>query len=139
MIRRGSIFAGAAYFAVVFAIGFVLGTVRVLALAPRLGELGAGLVELPVILTASWFVAAAVVRRFAVPATVPARALMGGTALILLLAAEAGLAVFLFGRTLAAHLGSYGELVPLMGLMGQIAFAAFPLMQIRRASNAKRP
>ena len=35
---RHTLKAGAAYFAIVFAVGFALGTVRTLFLAPRLGE-----------------------------------------------------------------------------------------------------
>ena len=52
-----SLLAGAAYFAVVFATGFALGVVRVLVTAPRLGETGAVLLEVPIILAASWFAA----------------------------------------------------------------------------------
>jgi len=42
-----------AYFLPVFALGFVLGTVRTLWLAPMLGELAAVAAELPVMLAAS--------------------------------------------------------------------------------------
>lgn len=46
--------AGLAYFTLVFAAGFGLGTLRVLALAPILGEGGAVLLELPIILAIAW-------------------------------------------------------------------------------------
>ena len=52
-----SIKAGVAYAVTVFAIGFLLGTARVLLLAPRVGSTVAVLVETPVILAASWYVA----------------------------------------------------------------------------------
>ena len=48
--------AGALYAIVVFSIGFILGTIRVLLLLPRLGETTAVIVEAPIMLAASWFV-----------------------------------------------------------------------------------
>jgi subtilisin len=48
--------AGAAYFAVVFMAGFMLGVLRVVVLVPRFGETAAVLAELPVILLISWIV-----------------------------------------------------------------------------------
>ena len=52
----GAIRAGLAYFVVVFAAGFALGTFGVFLLIPHLGETVAVLAELPVVLTISWFV-----------------------------------------------------------------------------------
>lgn len=51
-----------AYFGLVFAIGFGLGAVRMFWLAPQVGALMAGVIELPVILFASWLVATWLVR-----------------------------------------------------------------------------
>jgi hypothetical protein len=48
---------------VVFFVGFILGTVRVLLIAPRLGETAAVLLETPVMLVASWFVCRWYVKR----------------------------------------------------------------------------
>ena len=48
--------AGALYAIIVFLIGFIFGTVRVLLVAPRLGETTAVIVEIPIMLAASWFV-----------------------------------------------------------------------------------
>jgi hypothetical protein len=49
-----SAWAGALYALLVFLIGFILGTIRVLLIAPRLGETIAVLLETPVILGASF-------------------------------------------------------------------------------------
>jgi hypothetical protein len=51
-----TITAGALYAIIVFVSGFILGTIRVLLIAPRLGETLAVIVEAPLILVASWFV-----------------------------------------------------------------------------------
>ena len=56
--------AAAAYFGIVFALGFVLGTLRVLVLAPTLGSTEAVLVEIPVMLTISWIVCGWLITRF---------------------------------------------------------------------------
>jgi hypothetical protein len=48
--------AGALYAIIVFVIGFILGTIRDLLLAPRLGETTAVIIEASIMLVASWFV-----------------------------------------------------------------------------------
>lgn len=122
--------AGVYYFAIVFASGFVLGALRVLVIAPRLGDVGAVAVELPVMLALSWFVCRWLVEREPVAAQTP-RLMMGAVALVLLLVAEAGVSVLGFGRSLAEHLAAYGAASARLGLAGQVAFAAFPLLQAR--------
>src|SRR5215469_7339785 len=69
--------AGALYSIIAFLIGFILGTIRVLLVAPRLGETTAVIVEAPIILAASWLVCRWCVDRLNVRRTVPARSLMG--------------------------------------------------------------
>lgn len=125
--------AGSAYFLLIFGLGFVLGTLRVLVVAPRLGPLAAVLVELPVILTAAWLVCARVAAWFQVPRRWQARLVMGGTAFVLLMLAELGLSVALLGDSLAGYIAAYRSLDGAVGLAGQVAFAVFPLMQARRA------
>ena len=58
--------AGVAYAVTVFTIGFVLGTVRVLLLVPRVGSTIAVSVESPIILIASWYVSRIWMTRLAV-------------------------------------------------------------------------
>jgi hypothetical protein len=127
LARRAAI-AGGAYFAAVFLIGFALGTVRVLAVAPQIGETAAVLVEAPVMLAASWAVCGWLVRRFAVPRGGP-RALMGALAFALLMGAELGVSVLLFGRSLEEHLANYRTLPGAIGLAAQLAFALIPLLR----------
>jgi hypothetical protein len=54
---------------------------------------------------------------------------MGIVAFILLMLAELGVSVLLFGRTLAEHLGTYHSVSALSGLTAQMAFAAMPLLR----------
>jgi hypothetical protein len=121
--------AGLSYFALVFAAGFVLGVVRVLVLLPRSNETVAVLIELPIILAISWAVCRWLVARFRVRGAIPVRLAMGGLAFGLLMLAETGLSVLGFGRSLAEHLAHYRSLPALLGLLGQLAFAAFPALQ----------
>jgi len=93
--------AGALYAITVFLIGFILGTIRILLLAPHLGETTAVLVEAPMMLVASWFVCRWWVDRLDVTRTVLARSLTGLVAFLVLMSAEIGLGGVL-GRSLSA-------------------------------------
>jgi hypothetical protein len=126
--------AGAASFAAVFAAGFVLGTLRVLVVEPRLGTLPATLLELPVMLTISWVVCGWALRRWAVPPPTRDRLVMGLTAFVLLIGAETLLGIVGFGRTLAEQGKAFVRPEGLMGLGAQVAFACMPLVRRRRAA-----
>lgn len=130
---RRAILAGAAYFLVMFACGFVLGTARVLVVTPLLGEWGATLVELPVMLTISWVICGWLVRRLSVAARITPRVAMGAVAFILLMIAEVLLGTSLFDRTLTEQVQAMSAGAGLAGLLSQIAFAVFPLVQSWKA------
>ncbi len=123
--------AGTTYFALVFAAGFALGTVRTLVVAPVTGDAGAVALELPIILAISWVACGWVLQRFAVPDRASARLAMGALAFLLLMAAEALVSVGLFGRDLASHLALYRNTPEIVGLSGQIIFALIPLFRTR--------
>lgn len=135
MLRRASL-AGLIYFVAVFALGFALGAVRVLALEPALGSLWPVLIELPIMLAASWWICGRVIQRLLPGAGQGARLIMGASAFALLMSAELSLSVAVFGRTVMEHVGAWGSLHGALGLAGQIAFAAFPLFVARRGVNA---
>ncbi len=128
---RRTLAAGTVYFAFVFLGGFALGIVRVLVVAPRAGAVVAVLVEAPVILAVSWAVSRGCVARFGVGRSPGLRLAMGGWAFALLMSAEAGLAVWMFGRSLADHVASYLTLPGALGLAAQLGFALIPLIQLR--------
>jgi hypothetical protein len=121
--------AGALYAITVFLIGFILGTIRVLLLAPRLGETIAVILEAPLMLAASWFVCRWCVDRLDVRRTVAARSLMGLVAFLVLMSAEVGLGAVL-GRSLADQLAAYGSAAGAIGLTAQVIFAMFPVIQV---------
>lgn len=128
---RAAVFAGSLYFMVVYALGFALGALRMDMLVPRLGELGAVAVELPVILAASWSASAWFTGSFRVPRTSIARLAMGGLALALLLVTEVTVGMLLFTRSPAAQLAALGTPAGLLGLAGQLAFGLVPFVQLQ--------
>ena len=129
ILRAGLLYAG-----LVFALGFLLGTGRVFLLAPWLGETWSVVIELPVMLAAAWIICRAIIGRLGVPATVPARLFMGGLAFAVLIAAEVGIGLTLFARPPDAVVAGFLTTGGLLGLAGQLLFAAFPLVQLPRRS-----
>src|SRR5690349_5380621 len=99
--------AGATYFGIVFAAGFVLGVLRVTFIAPATGPLWAVALELPFMLAASWWTSGWVGRRFGI-ATLASAATTGAIAFVLLIAAETGFAMSLGGSRLDQVIASYG-------------------------------
>lgn len=122
---------GLAYFALVFLVGTGLGIARTLVVAPRLGAVAATLIELPLLLGASWFVCARVVVRLAVPTDTASRILMGGLAFAFLMAAELAVTLFVLSGTVDGYFSAYRNPAPLMGLAGQLAFATIPFLMAR--------
>jgi hypothetical protein len=124
-----SIRAGLLYFVMVFSLGFLLGTVRVLVLIPRLGELVSTCIELPIILSAAWLASDWLITRLQVSSQWWTRLSMGLIAFGLLMAAELALSVWLVGNTVQEHFAAYGTLPHAIGLAGQAVFALIPLIQ----------
>jgi hypothetical protein len=122
--------AGFAYFVVAFGFGFLLGTFRMLVIVPAVGEISAVMLEMPIMLAISWFSSRWLIGRFSVPDGLAPRLVMGGLAFAILMFAEVGLSILGFGRTFAEHLASYRQIASFMGLLGQLAFASFPAIQL---------
>lgn len=126
---RGPLVAALAYWAVVFAAGLILGTLRVLVLAPMAGETLSVVLEIPLMLAVSWIASRRICRRFAVPVRTWPRLLMGGAAFALLMSAEVALSVSAFGRTPGAWAASLATPAGLIGLAAQIGFGIIPALQ----------
>ncbi|MDG5747816.1 hypothetical protein P8Q88_06455 [Qipengyuania sp. XHP0207] len=123
--------AGIIYWALVFALGFVLGSVRVAWGAAALGEASFILIEVPVMIAASWFAARWLVGRHGLR-TIGAAGLMGAIALALLLGAELTLAMVLSGESVCAWFSGLWRMPYLLGTLGQIVFALMPMAAVSR-------
>ena len=126
--------AGICYFIVVFGAGFLVGTLRVLVVAPAIGGLGAVIAELPILLILSWIVCKVLVKRHSVKSTVSERVIMGGVAFVLLMLCEPAFAIFVFNRTAIEYFSQFRSASGLAGLLGQVAFSTIPVLQLRRRS-----
>jgi ABC-type uncharacterized transport system permease subunit len=115
------------YFLPVLAAGFVLGTIRVLWLAPKTGLFAATVIELPVMLAISWLVAGQVINRLHIGPELQSRLAMGIIAFLLLMAAEHALGLA-FGKSSAQQLADIQTPAGLAGLAGQIGFGLLPLL-----------
>lgn len=127
--------AGALYFALVFAAGFGLGAIRTLLLAPRVGDFAAVAIELPAMLAIAWIACGAVLNWVKPGQGIAPRAVMGLVAFALLIVAELALSFTLGVPSMAAWLAGLTTAPGLLGLAGQLAFAIFPMVRQRPASN----
>ncbi|GJL97744.1 MAG: hypothetical protein DHS20C06_15610 [Hyphobacterium sp.] len=116
---------GAFYAASIFLVGFALGTLRVLVIAPRFGELLAVLIELPIILGLSWVVFGWLARRHNPPLS-SARCMISITAFVVLIGLEALSAAFVTDGGVMAFIANWLTLAGALGLAGQVGFALIP-------------
>lgn len=114
------------YFGILFTLAFAMGVARVLVVAPRIGPAVAVFIEVPIILAASWIVARRLLRhqRF----SFPQRVAVGGIAFALLMACEALLASAILGQSVSQWAAAVATPLGLVGLTGQLGFAATPAL-----------
>lgn len=129
---RRALAAAAAYFAIVFALAFLLGVARTQFVAPRVGELVAVLIEAPIVLLISWRAAGWSIRRFSVMARASDRATMGLAAFLLLMTVETAMSLVLFDRPLAQQFAAWATAAGAIGLLAQAAYGLIPLLAVRR-------
>jgi len=94
------------YFALVLGTGFILGSIRVPFLVPRLGERYAELLEMPVMFAVIVFAARYIVRRFSLPPGASVRLAVGFAALAMSVLAELLLAAALQDLSVGQYLAS---------------------------------
>lgn len=128
---KRALVAATVYFVLLFALGFILGTIRVVVLVPRVGPLAATAAEAPIMLMVAVFACRWVVRRWQVPGETEVRLAMATAFFVLLLTFEAALGLILFGRTPAAQVAAFATPAGLLGLATQLVAALMPLW-IRR-------
>ena len=120
-----SYFIGLLYFAAVFTFAFAMGIARVLVVAPRLGPTAAVLLEVPILVGASWIVARHLLRNRSL--TLSQRATMGATAFTLTMVSEAALSAIMRGQSVTDWAAALATPLGLAGLVGQVVFAAMPI------------
>lgn len=123
---------GVLYFALVFAAGFALGTIRTLWIVPRTGDRAAELMEAPVMLLVSLMAARWVVRRLAVPYTTGRRLGMGAIAFGLMLLAEFALVLQLRGLSISQYLATRDRVSGTVYYLSLVVFAVMPMLVARR-------
>jgi hypothetical protein len=126
---KAAVVAGAAYFAVLFGAGTAFGLARVLFVSPHLGVLGGVLVELPIMLALAWVVCGWLANHMQVGPRLAWRVAMGGTAFVLLIAAEVALSRVLGGRLMEVATSAANDWAPALGFAAQAAACAFPLVR----------
>lgn len=119
---------GLAYYVLVFGAGFVLGTIRVTMVVPRLGVRAAELLEMPLMLAVTVFAARLINRRFLDGLQFGARLRAGLFALSLLLASELLLARALTGASISNYLAGRDPVSGTAFLLMLVLFAAMPAM-----------
>lgn len=129
-MRGPALLAGLRYGLEGFALGFVLGVIRTMVLAPAIGPSVAVLIEFPLLLLAMAWRARAIVRRSPGLAGTTDLLFMGITgSLVLMLAELLGLAL---GISAQQWYEDLFHMPGIAGLAGQGPFALFPLLTGRR-------
>jgi phosphoglycerol transferase MdoB-like AlkP superfamily enzyme len=118
--------AGTLAGAMIFGVGFALGVPRTLLVEPALGPWPALLIELPLMLFASYLVVRWLIGSRRVP-TGPPRLVFAIVAFCLLMLAELLFAMALRGWSGASFFQKFTTPIGFVGLLGQIAFALMPL------------
>ena len=116
------------YFAVVFAVAFLLGTVRVVWLEPQLGRAAAELCEAPFLLVTMAFASRWVPRVLQLRNDLVSLGLMGLGALAILQGVDLAVGVYLRGITPAEQLANFATVAGLIYAGLLIAFAAMPVL-----------
>jgi len=119
--------AGVLYFALVFAAGFVLGTIRTLWAVPRFGVRAAELVEAPIMFGVSILAARWVVRHVGIPPQWPRRLAVGCIALCLMLLVEFTAVLWIRGLTIRGCLEARDPVSGAVYLATLGAFAVIPI------------
>jgi hypothetical protein len=123
--------AGVLYFALVFAVGFVLGAIRTLWVVPRVGTRTAELMEMPIMLAVTIVAARWTVLRLSVPMMWCARLEMGCIALVLMFIAEFGFVLWIRGLSINEYFATRDPVSGAAYYLLLVVFAIMPLFTRR--------
>jgi hypothetical protein len=129
---KRALLAASVYFLALFSLGFVLGTIRVLFIAPRFGLLTATIAEVPIMLIAAFWACRWSIWRWRVRGALTTRLAMAIWFLVLLFVFETVLGAALFGRTMTEQWAVLATSAGLIGLIAQVIAALLPTMVSRR-------
>jgi hypothetical protein len=118
---------GVLYFMLVFGAGFLLGPIRILWVAPKVGNRAAELLECPVMILVTFVAARWIVVRFRVSKSFAVRLGIGVFALALLIGAEIGVGMGLRGMSLS---GIIMNRDPVSGSAYFLSLVLFGLMPV---------
>jgi len=127
---------GIVYFALVFGTGFLLGSVRVPFIVPRIGQRYAELAEMPLMFAAIFFASRHVLHKYGQKTDSGGLIGIGVIALLLLVGAELLLAVLLAGRGVGEYIASKDKVSGSVYLTMLLVFAAMPWLQARNQNSA---
>jgi hypothetical protein len=131
--------AGFSYFALVMGAGFILGSIRVPFLVPRIGERWAELVEMPIMAVVIYTSAGFILRRFPGIRS-PARSLTAGIlAFLLSVGAELALSTLLQDRSVAEFIRSRDKISGSVYVALLLVFAVMPRLRLRSFPSQTRP
>jgi hypothetical protein len=128
---KRTMIAATIYFLALFALGFVLGIVRVLFIAPHFGAFLATLAEVPVVLSAAYFTCRWTIRRWYVPPPRSIRWPMAIWFLLLLFLFETLFGALLFGSTMVDQWATLKTPAGVVGLSAQLIAALLPVFVAR--------
>jgi len=117
---------GLIYFAIVFCVGFLLGTLRVPFLVPAFGERIAEMIELPFMLAAIFFAARWVVHGYRLTVNLGLALLVGLVAAIVLLLVEFSVVLWLRGISIGEFLASRDPIAATLYYLAVAIFAILP-------------
>ena len=117
--------AAGLYFALVFGAGFVLGTIRVLWVVPAFGPRTAELLEMPVMLAIVVLSARWVTQHVQVPPTASSQIGMGGMALVMALALDFTVILWIRGLSFLQYVDAFD---PVAGTAYFVMLGLFALM-----------
>jgi hypothetical protein len=124
--------AGVLYFALVFGAGFVLGTIRVLWIVPRVGVRTAELRETPIMLVVTILAARWVAQLLCMPPAPATRLGVGLVAFGLMLVTEFTVVLWLRGLTISGYLATRDPVAGTVYFVMLGVFAVMPLLVARR-------
>ena len=130
--------AGALYFALVFAAGFILGTIRMVCVVPRLGTRWAEVLEAPFMVLISFLAARWVVRRLSLPSFPRLRIAVGFIGFIFMLLAEFSLTLCIRGLSLREYWSQRDPLAASTYFAALTLFALMPVFIHEQNKSAKK-